>query len=492
MRYWKRIATLLCIAGTSLVCYGAGAQVKVTPRWDRVTFTSRTTPTLQVVVNPMLEKGSPIHDGTFSALKQLGAEYVRYVPWHPYPHMAVAELKPPTATETFWDFTHIDPIMKDFMDATRGHSVIINFSTIPAWMFKAKAPEVPSDPEQVFWGYNVGTQLRDTTCREVADYFARVFSWYTRGGFTDELGKFHRSGLHYKIPYWEVLNEMEHRLTPPVYTKIYDAVVTSLKQISPSTRFVGLALNTGQSSDPDWFQYFLDPANHAPGVPIDGISYHFYARPDDASLPIDSWQYTFFDKVDGFMDKIRYIENIRERLAPHTFTTVDEIGNILTNHDHKEPIPDAYWNLSGAMFAYIFMDFSRLGIEAAGESQLVGYPTQFPDVSMMNWTNAKPNARFWVLSLLKNHFSPGDKLVSTSCSSRDVAAQGYLTGEGKELLVINKRKQDVSVTLPDDMTGARVRYVDGTTGDNPPGETTLRGTTLSLRPFSVAVVMKKK
>jgi hypothetical protein len=31
--------------------------------WTRTTIVSRTTPTLQVVVNPMLRRGSPIHDG---------------------------------------------------------------------------------------------------------------------------------------------------------------------------------------------------------------------------------------------------------------------------------------------------------------------------------------------------------------------------------------------------------------------------------------------
>lgn len=483
---------LLMMACAGVACWQRGhAQVKVTPHWDKITFLSRSTPTLQVVVNPMLEKGSPIHEGTFRALKNLGADYVRYVPWHPYPHMAVAELKPPTSTETFWDFSHIDPMMADFMDATQGHSVIINFSTIPVWMFRTRPPEIPADPDQVFWGYNAGTRLKDTTGEEVADYFARLFSWFTQGGFTDELGKYHRSGLHYRIPYWEVLNEMEHRLTPPVYTKIYDAVVTKLKKISPATRFIALALNTGQSSSPDWFEYFLNPANHRPGVPLDGISFHFYARPDNATQSLDECQYVFFDKVDGFMNKVRYIEHIKDRLAPDAFTAVDEIGNILTNHDHTEPIPDAYWNLSGAMYAYIFMGFSRMGIEAAGESQLVGYPTQFPDVSMMNWKTAKPNARFWVLSLLKNHFKPGDKLVSTQSSSADLAAQGYITPEGKEILLVNKRMREVAVTLPADAAGAEVRYVDETTGDNPPATTRVKGEAFTLRPFSVAVVTLK-
>ena len=47
-----------------------------------------------------------------------------------------------------------------------------------------------------------------------------------------------------------------------------------------------------------------------------------------------------------------------------------------------KPIPDSYWHLSGATYAYVFGNLASLGIDVAGESQLVGYPTQFPSVSM--------------------------------------------------------------------------------------------------------------
>src|SRR5581483_12436184 len=90
--------------------------------WDKVVLTSKSTATLQVVTNPMLNPGAPIHDGSIDALKQLGADYVRYVPWLPYPKIAVAELAPPTSEKTSWDFTYIDSVTKDFLAATQGHS----------------------------------------------------------------------------------------------------------------------------------------------------------------------------------------------------------------------------------------------------------------------------------------------------------------------------------------------------------------------------------
>ena len=70
--------------------------VKITANWSAGRNPLKTTPTLQVVVNPLLRRGSTIHDAAFANLKSLGANYVRYVPWHPYPRLAVAELKAPT------------------------------------------------------------------------------------------------------------------------------------------------------------------------------------------------------------------------------------------------------------------------------------------------------------------------------------------------------------------------------------------------------------
>ena len=133
---------ICCLSKTS-----SGQTSQVTVDWGKVMCVSKTTPTLQVVVNPMLRTNSPIHDGSFLALKELGANYVRYVPWFPYTRLAVAELYPPTKEKTYWDFTLIDSMTKDFMEATSGHSVVMNFSTLPVWLFKtAQTIHFPEDP----------------------------------------------------------------------------------------------------------------------------------------------------------------------------------------------------------------------------------------------------------------------------------------------------------------------------------------------------------
>ncbi|MCO5234708.1 MAG: glycosyl hydrolase family 39 [Chitinophagaceae bacterium] len=489
---------LLALISGSLMFFQGSSQSaagKLKVNWEAVKWVSKTTPTLQLVENPMVRPASPIHSQTFKALKDLGCDFVRYVPWFPYPKMAVAELKPPTSNQTFWDFTYLDSTMEAVMKATEGHSVVVNFSTTPAWMWKTDSPVIyPEDPYQPFWNYNQGAELVDTSGQQIADYYARVLSWYTKGGFTDELGRFHKSGHFYKILYWEVLNEpdLEHRISPQLYTKIYDAIVRELKKISPETKFIGLSL--AMTSNPQYFEYFLNSGNHRFGIKPEGISYHHYSTPSWGDQDIAGYQYTFFEKADAFLDRVRYIENIRKRLAPHTFTTINEIGVILRPPTQIKPIEKDYWNVASTLYAYIFLELTKLGIDVAGESQLVGYPTQFPDVSMMNWETGNPNARYWVLSLLKNNFAPGDKLVQTAFEGPapdGVIAQGFLTQKDKRILLINRRSVSMELQLPKEMEGGKISAVDVTTGDHSPSTFSLTDTKIKMQPYSVVVVQGK-
>ena len=492
------ISTLLC--APILYAQQAPPPNEIKIDWTKTVTVSKSTPTLQVVVNPQLLRGAKLHDSSFAALHALGADYVRYVPWLPYPRQAVAELAPPSNGNTSWDFSHIDPTLDDFMKATEGHSVILNFSTLPAWMFKTDKPVTyPDDPNQVFWNYTQGTELRDPSMKEAADYLARLLAWYTKGGFTDENGKRWNSGHHYKVPYWEVLNEIEfeHNWTPEQYTRFYDAVTVAMRKVDLKIQFIGLAL-AQPSQHPEMFEYFLNPAHHQAGVPLDFISYHFYAHPTPDQT-IDNWQYTFFDQAEGFLNTVRYVEAIRTKYSPSTKTDLDELGVILTE-DEKEirnpgyvatPPPAAYWNLAGAMYAYIYAETAKLGIDVVGESQLVGYPSQFPSVTMMDYDTTQPNARFWTLDLLRRTFSPGDKLSPTTLQSDALSAQAFQTKQGKILLLINKRNRAQQVTLPAEADGATISFVAPSTSDHAATSSTVSGRTLSLEPFEVAVVQLK-
>jgi hypothetical protein len=454
-------------------------------RWDAVSQVSKTTPTLQVVVNPPLRRGSAIHDSVFRALHDLGAEYVRYVPWLPYPRLAVAELEPGV-----WDTSLIDPMTVDFFNATEGHATILNFSTAPAWLFRTDNPVTyPADPDEAIWNYTQGKDLREGGLQDLADYYARLVGWYVNGGFTDRQGQRHASNFHFKIPYWEVFNEpdSEHNTSPQDYSARYDAVAAAIHAVSPETKFVGLALSF-PSAHPEMFEYFLDHKNHAPGIPLDMISYHFYATPG-ASETAEHWQYTFFDQADGFLNTVRYVEEIRKRLSPETRTTLDEIGNILSGDpEGKETIPDIYWNASGALYAYVYVEAMRLGIDIVGESQLVGYPTQFPSVSLVDWKTGNPNARFWALKLIHDHFAPGDQLVGTRGATADVLAQAFVTPKGRALLLVNKRNVKTTVRLREDWKDAEASVVDSPAA---PHTEAFDGSAMELAPFAVAVVYGK-
>jgi hypothetical protein len=495
---WRRLPIVLALMVLcSRISTAQNQPLKVTVNWDKVIRISQTTPTLQVVVNPPLQRGTPDHDNAFKALHDLGADYVRYVPWLPYPKLGVAELEVPKDGATSWDFSLIDPMTIDFLEATKGHATILNFSTIPQWMYKTDQPvPYPADPTQVTWTYEQGTELRDPSMKEVGDYFARLLSWYTKGGFTDEFGKRHESGYHYSIPYWEVLNEIEfeHHFDAETYTRLYDETVTAMKKVQPDMKFVGLALAT--PTDPHYFEYFLDHKNHKPGIPLDFISYHFYAIPTPDQTP-EVEQFSYFDQAEGFLKTVRYVEAIRKRLSPETKTTIDELGVIAADDLAQgqpgyvaKPIDNSYWNLAGAMYAYLFGELTKIGIDVAGESQLVGFPTQFPSVSMLDWNDGRPNARFWVLTLLHDNFGPGDKLfeAESSPSQPYVYTLAFVSHDGKRrVLLINKRNRTFDVSVAGS-AGGQVYYVDQTTAFQPPASAKLGSDTLKLGGFSVTVV----
>jgi hypothetical protein len=467
--------------------------IQIRTDWNNTILVSKSTATYQVVANPMLERGAKLHDGSFQAIAAAHADYVRFVPWLPYPRLAVAELEAPTKDKTYWDFSLLDPFIEDLMNAIKGHSVIINFSTMPAWLWKTDKPVTyPNDPNEVYWDYTQGTEIKDPTYQQAAAYYARLLSWYERGGFTDELGHFHKSNHHYKFAYWEVLNEIdsEHRWTPVEYAKFFDTVTAAMRTVDPDLKFIACA-SAFPANSGEMYRYFLDPKNHLPGTAIDFLSYHFYASPP-TDEPFEAMQYTFFDQADGFLRIAKYVEQLKHELSPETRTDMDELGAILPGDDasnhggQAQREPAHYWNLASALYAYLYIGAAKLGVDVVGESQLVGYPTQYPSVSMMDYVTGQPNARFWTMKLLKDNVGPGNQIVETSTQGSSVTAQGFRTGNRKKLLLVNKRDRDVKIQLPE---GAEsITFVAPSTGDGEPKTALLEMRTVSLEPFEVAIV----
>jgi hypothetical protein len=397
----------------------------------------------------------------------------------------VAELEPGK-----WDTQLIDPMTEGFLAATAGHDPILSFSTIPVWLFRTPKPVAyPADPNEVTWTYSQGTELIEGGLARMADYFARLVAWYTRSGFADGRGKRHTSPYHYRIPYWEVFCEPddEHKMSAEDYTARYDAVVRAIHAVSPETKFVGLSLEA-PSRHPEMFEYFLNYRNHELGIPLDMISYHFYAEPAAGETP-EEWQYTMFDQADGFFNTVRYVEQIRKRLSPQTETDLDEIGTILPNGKiGKDPIPAIYWNASSVLYVYCYLEAMRQGIEVVGESLLVGYPTNYPSVSLLDWNTGRPNARYWVLKLIQERLAPGDRLVETNGATPEIAAQALSGARGRTVLLANKRNRKVTVRLKQEWTGAEAAVLDSSA---PPRTLELHGQAIELAPFAVTFLSGK-
>ena len=107
---------------------------------------------------------------------------------------------------------------------------IVNFSTPPTWLYDPSNFAYPDDPTvrfifrllrtllfprgcrrpflclQVSWyGYEQGTAPA-ANLTALGDYYGRLLSWYTLGGFTDEYGAYHASGHFLDIQNYEVFN----------------------------------------------------------------------------------------------------------------------------------------------------------------------------------------------------------------------------------------------------------------------------------------------
>lgn len=501
-----KLRILLNVFGLSLLCaVAAQAQVtptwEVRPNWDKPGTLVKTAIAIEVCPEPPMRRGKKTHGPLYKALRDFGGDYNRMAFWYPYPRMSVAALEPPTKEKTSWDFTHMDPLVLDFVEAAQGRPVMINVSTIPAWMFKSYEPSsYPVDPDEIVWNYSKGRELRDPTLKEVRDYFVRVVKWYTQGGFADENGKWHESGHRLKIDAWEVLNEpdAENRLSPELYTRLYDEIVGELKKVDPSMKFSALAIAHPHRRQ-EYFEYFLNPKNHKPGIPIDILAYHYYIKPELDESP-ETQQHTFFTQTDGFVNVVRSIEITRKRLSPHTETYINELGSVTADNYSAvhAPVPQWYWHLSGAAFVYGFLELAKLQIDRIAAAELINYPGQYPGASLTDWTTGEPNARYHAIKLVHDHIKPGDQMVEdvdTRAAYRrqqPFAAQGFVTPDGvRKILVINKRSRPLHLKIAGG-NGAQINYVDMQMGDNTPATGELGSEDLRLNGYAVAIIYLPK
>jgi hypothetical protein len=113
---------------------------------------------------------------------------------------------------------------------------------------------------------------------------------------------------------------------------------------------------------------------------------------------------------------------------------------------------------------------------------------------MVDWNDGMPNARIWVLKLLRDNFGPGDKFVEIAAPSPSSSANPYVssyaavTKPGKhKLLMLNRRNQNFDLSVRG-AAGGQLDFVDVSTGFHPPASTKLSSDNLTLHGFSVAVL----
>jgi hypothetical protein len=268
-------------------------------------------------------------------------------------------------------------------------------------------------------------------------------------------------------------------------------------------KFMGPTLSD-TANLPQFVAYFFDPKNHQAGIPVDIVSYHFYTFSESDETP-ETMQYTTYRQADRILTAVGYIEAIRKRFLPEAKTDITELGSILVPAEAvnpADPIPASFWNLSGAVWAYLYGHYGHLaakGIDIITAAELIDYPGQFASTTLVNWETGEPNARYWVLKLLHDNFGPGDKIIEPNAADEimrpdpavQIYAQGFITPQGKrKVLLVNKRDRGLEVTI-DGAAGGDEQRVDQSTTTAPVPQK-LAKDTVHLPPSAVTVVTLKQ
>ena len=402
-----------------------------------------------------------------SAMKDLGAEFVRFAPWYPYPKVAVVELEPTDCTATTpasnWNSSLFDPILADFMSAVCGegaatghceHSVAQQLSTMPSWLYVGgeDPKDLPADP----WDMRMspygsqGTALKNESCVDMAAYITRLVAHYTMGGHHDTCGHFHASGLHYNWTVVSVLNENEHNTGAARYTRCWDAIRASVEKVNPSIALEGpeTVFDNLASS---YSTTFIDPTTHADGRAPDIVSNHAYF-PSTAGGADGSGYESLFTEVDKLVEEtVKPLAAVRDKVAPATELVLNEwipfisdwcntsdAATLFKKHqdntthpllrdelsagcpDWKDPRSSTIginrvtlgWSAAAAQFAYGVGQLALYGrYKYVGNDDLAcgPYPDNEPAVTGLDWHTGEWNAKAYIVKMLAEHLGAGPK-----------------------------------------------------------------------------------
>jgi hypothetical protein len=156
---WKKGETIvIALLIVLLLAAVAAVDVTITVDWSKNLHQSTMVPTFQVVLNPLVQRGSKVHDNIWRYVSELDTDLIRFQAWLLFPKLVVMEMEKAncsTNKNVSWDFSYMDAMLADFMAATKGKVNSINFCTTPAWLWKNDKPvPYPTDPSIPDWYEN--------------------------------------------------------------------------------------------------------------------------------------------------------------------------------------------------------------------------------------------------------------------------------------------------------------------------------------------------
>lgn len=356
--------------------------------------------------------------------------------------------------------------------------------------------------------------------------------WYTRGGFKDKAGHWHSSGHYFNESriVWEIWNEVnhgrEHNMTGQEYIKMYDAHVAALttEMEDPATavapggawrgRFGGPSFGGLRSTGVHGFlEKLLDPKSHTPeNTPVDALTFHQYAVCDNTTA---SGLEVIFQVTRGQVSALQQLQTLRDRLRPNARLHLTESGIVCnapkgcSGNDYACYYKTAdfqriYWVASASQWLYQYLLSSEAAdLATVAQSQILGYPAAFdglsgewPCGSMVDWTQAKLNHKFWIqIALLHSVSRPFSFCATTTTvanvsgteASGPVYTQGLTSAKGRVLVLINMRASMQTVRVPG-ASGKHALTIDSTVGNEPAHEGNLTSDVIELKEFATMFV----
>ena len=423
----------------------------------------------------------------YEALAALGAEFPALRYWMPNPRLTVAELTPSDCTATRpatnWNSTLMDQITADFMTAVCGpgaaagtcdKSVVTQISTMPSYLYvkgwcpNASASCLPENPYNTTLpnnlyvtggpGQKFNPELVDATCESMARYVGRVVGWFTAGGFVDECGHNHSSGLHYNWWGMAFLNEGEHhvgmggaspneRSQAVRYVSCYDAMEKEVRKYNQEIVLVGPESLGGTSPN---LTFFMNASNHATKRAPAVASFHDGAiveagrggtagensfsqvegslrdpsgttqlaeamRRATGELELELTADEFIVMVKDWCDTTTVPKNIS--LPPKAKAgTCDAVGNWGDRPVSAGGDPDLShaqgvranratwsWNVAASVFALLYGSLAELGdYKYIAVDQFVAgpWPDNNPECTCLDWNTGEPNSKYFATQLL--------------------------------------------------------------------------------------------